>query len=153
PPKPIDLYEQAESALRAGHRGEARLLLRELVRTSPGAVADQALYELALLAERDGDVTEARARVDELLAHDGAAALRAPARYLRCRLDADAHAYRRAAVCLQAFRSEFPASPHDAEALAALASFAQADGDCPTARRLLAEYLARHRHGVFAREA
>lgn len=150
PLKAEDLYERAEAALRNGHHGDAKALLREIARRWPGADGDQALYELALLAKRDGDVGEARARLDELIAHDAHAEA---ARYLRCRLDADAKAYGRATACLETFRRDFPRSPHDAESLAALASFAQAEGDCDTALKLLREYLERYPRGPFAAEA
>ena len=46
--------------------------------------------------------------------------------------------------CLAAFRRRFPASAHDADALATETALALARGGCPAAKALLAELERRH---------
>ena len=69
--------------------------------------------------------------------------LEEPTDYLRCRVLAKRTAAE-AERCLAAFRRRFPASAHDADALATETALALARGGCPAAKALLAELERRH---------
>lgn len=142
------LYAEAEAAMRTGDRAAVRSRLLEVLRRFPGdGLADAALYELARREQADGQPAQARMYLDRMLAQDGAKELREPARYLRCRLDVDAHRDAEALTCLGAFRRDFPASPHDAEVLALLIGLYQVRDDCQRALPLLDEYTRRYPGG------
>lgn len=131
-------YAEAER-LMASDADAARRVLRALVSDAPGAPeAAPALLDLARLAAAGGDHPAARAALDELAHHPGAAALAMPAAYLRC-LVTQGDAGRRA--CFAGFRARFPGSPHDADALAWLATAAARSGDCAAALALITEFL------------
>jgi outer membrane protein assembly factor BamD (BamD/ComL family) len=142
------LYAEAEAAMRAGDRAAVQGRLTEVIRRFPqDGLAAAALYELARREQAAGQLAQARAHLDRLLAHEAAQELREPARYLRCRLELDAHRDADALACLDAFRRDFPASPHDAEVLALLIGLYQLRADCPRALPLLDEYLRRYPGG------
>lgn len=148
------LYKEAEAAMRAGDRAAVRTYLTEVIRRFPkDGLADAALYELARREQADGQPAQARVYLDTLLAHDGEKELREPARYLRCRLELDAHHDAEAISCLGAFRSDFPVSLHDAEVLALLIGLYQARSDCQRALPLLDEYSRRYPRGPLDTEA
>jgi TolA-binding protein/ferric-dicitrate binding protein FerR (iron transport regulator) len=148
------IYARAEAAKRDGDPTRAHALLAEVVSRFPeDALANSALYELGRDAHAAHDDEHARAFLDELLASGGDSSLREPARYLRCRIELDAKHDAAAMRCLQAFRRDYPSSPHDAEALALLAVLAQTAGDCALARPLLDEYLRSYPTGPFAADA
>jgi outer membrane protein assembly factor BamD (BamD/ComL family) len=132
----------------------ARALLTDLVRRFPAdPLADAALLELARAAYNHHDEPAARAYLDELLARGGDGQLREPARYLRCRLDLESGRDAAAVRCLSALRHDHLSSPHDAEALALLASLLQARNDCKAAVSHLEEYLRLYPRGAFAVDA
>src|SRR5262249_3352745 len=140
-----DVYAEAEAAMRRGDDARARVLLDLVARQfAADPLVDSALYDLARLAVRAREPARARAPVEERIARARDPALRGPPHYLQCRLAFDERRERVAAACLAAFRRDFPSSPHDAEALALLASLTQAAGDCARARPLLDEYLRRY---------
>lgn len=142
------LYAEAEAAMRASDRAAVRRLLSEVIRRFPkDGLADAALCELARQEQAAGQLAQARTYLDRLLAHGGEKELREPARYLRCRLDLDAHRDTEALACLGAFRRDFPASPHDAEVLALLIGLYQVRDDCQRALPLLDEYTRRYPRG------
>jgi hypothetical protein len=147
------LYRRAESALGRGDDVAGKKLLEELVRAFPGEPAtDSARYELALLAEKAGDKSEALAQTREILRPGARGSLVEPAKFLRCRvyLGQDRAA---AAQCLIQFVDAYPQSPHDEVALRALIDLSREDGRCGDARRFAETYLQRHPRGRFAAEA
>jgi hypothetical protein len=120
----------------------ARAALRALVAEAPGAPeAAPALLDLARLAASAGDGGAARAALDQLAAHPGAAALAMPATYLRCTLEQTDPARR---ACLAGFRAAFPDSPRDADVLARLAAATAGIGACDAALQLLVELKRLH---------
>jgi hypothetical protein len=148
PADPAARYAEAER-LMASDADAASRALRALVAEAPGAPeVAPALLDLARLAAAGGDRAAARAALDQLAGHPGAAALAMPAAYLRCLVTPPDDAGRRA--CLVGFRARYPGSPHDADALAWLAVAAARAGDCAAARPLIAEYLERHPDGPAA---
>ena len=148
------LYKEAEAAMRTGDRAAVRTYLTEVIRRFPrDGLADAALYELARREQAEGQPAQARWYLDKLLSHDGEKELREPARYLRCRLELDAHHDAEAIKCLGAFRSDFPVSLHDAEVLALLIGLYQTRSDCPRALPLLDEYSRRYPRGPLDTEA
>ncbi len=77
--------------------------------------------------------------------------LEEPTDYLRCRVLAK-RAATEAERCLADFRRRFPASAHDADALATETALAMVRGGCPAAQALLAELERRHpEHGSAVR--
>ena len=134
------LFRQADAARATGDAGLALHTLRTLVERFPRDPATAAArYELALMeqATRDGE-----AALRDLAAVDNPS-LEEPAHYLRCRVLAK-HAAAEAERCLADFRRQFPASAHDADALATEAALALARGGCPAAQALRAELEQRH---------
>ena len=115
------------------------------------SAAAAARYELALMeagGRLDGD-----AALRDLAAVD-TPSLEEPTEYLRCRVLARRTAARttEAERCLADFRRRFPASAHDADALATETALALARGGCPAAQALLTELERRHpAHGSAAR--
>ncbi len=108
---PEERYRGAEIALRAGELDEARAYWMDLVKHHPDhPLADMALYELAQLAARRGERTEALHHIARLLDRDRDPALREPASWLRCTLLDDR------AACLTSFLAEFPGSAHQHQA-------------------------------------
>ena len=83
--------------------------------------------------------------------------LEEPTEYLRCRVLAKRAPARatqsgKGERCLADFRRRFPASAHDADALATETALALARGGCPAAQALLTELERRYpRHGSAAR--
>jgi hypothetical protein len=142
------LFREADAARAAGDTALALRTLRALVERFPGDSATAAArYELALMEDAIGS---ADAALRDLAAVD-APSLAEPTEYLRCRVLAR-RAPARAEQCLADFRRRFPASAHDADALATEASLAMARGGCPAAQDLLAELERRHpKHGAAAR--
>jgi hypothetical protein len=141
-----EMYRDAEAALSRGEVDLARRLWREVARRYPDdELAGLALLELAREAGRRGDLAAAGAALDQLgAAGDGVEA----ARQLRCQLAADAG--QGAADCWRRFRSDFPGSAHDGEALAWLIDAAYVAHDCTTVARLADDYLTHHPDGAFA---
>ena len=136
------LFREADAARAVGDKALALRTLRALVERFPHDSATAAAhYELALMEDAAGS-TEAALR--DLAAVD-TPSLEEPTEYLRCRVLA-----RRAAQAVQAercmadFRRRFPASAHDADALATETALALARGGCPAAQTLLAELERRH---------
>jgi hypothetical protein len=115
-------------------------------------MADSARFELALLANGNGDRREALAQIRAILGRGTGGALVEPARFLRCRVylqeDRDA-----AQTCLMRFVQDYPRSPHDDVALRSLIELARAKGQCSEAAKLAEMYLQRHSKGSFADEA
>ena len=114
------------------------------------SAAAAAHYELALMEEAAGS---GDAALRDLAAVD-TPSLEEPTEYLRCRVLAKRTAVRttEAERCLADFRRRFPASAHDADALATETALALARGGCPAAQALLTELERRHpAHGSAAR--
>jgi len=134
------LFREADRARAAGDSAGARRALRSLVTRFPrDRAAAAARYELAFMEHAAG---EGGAALDDLSAVDDPV-LDEPAHYLRCRVlvgSAPAAAGR----CLADFRRQFPASPHDADALAAEATLALARDGCPAVRAPFAELVRRY---------
>jgi len=144
------LYWQADAALARRQAGESRRLLEALVARFPAdPLADIARYELAQRALGAGD----RARALRLLAAIQGPALAEAASFLRCRLPAEEGDDRAARACFERFRSAYPGSARDPEALAALVMLAWRHDDCAEARLLANEYRRRHPAGIFAGNA
>lgn len=122
-----DLYRRADRSLAAGDRAGARKALRALVaQFGRTLLADDARYELARMAHGDGDEAAA---LDQLAAIR-ATALDEPVHFLRCRALVAQKAAHDAEECLVSFRHRFPGSPHDPEALGALAALHFDRGGC-----------------------
>jgi hypothetical protein len=150
---PAAMYAAAEAALGRGERDEARAIWSRLVDRYPrSSHAASAMYDLAGLARAAGELAEAQAWLGRLLDRSPPAALREPARYLRCRLDVAAEPDASAA-CFRDFRRDFPDSAHDAEVLGWLMARAEEAGGCAAAGKLASEYLARHAGGGLAGRA
>ena len=131
--------------MRRGRRATRRLALRTLralVERFPRDPATAAArYELALMEQAAG---HGDAALRDLAAVDSPS-LEEPTDYLRCRVLAKrAAAERGSERCLADFRRRFPASAHDADALATETALALARGGCPAAQALLAELERRH---------
>ena len=147
------LYKEAEQALSRGDDAVGKQRLLALVRTFPRDImADSARFELALLANKNGDRREALAQIRAILGRGTDGALVEPARFLRCRVylqeDRDT-----AQICLERFVHDYPRSPHDEVAVRALIELARAKGQCSTASQLAEVYLRSHPKGSFAEEA
>jgi len=145
------LFREADAARAVGDKALALRTLRALVERFPHDSATAAAhYELALMEDAAGS-TEAALR--DLAAVD-APSLEEPTEYLRCRVLARRPAARatEAERCLADFRRRFPASAHDADALATQTALALARGGCAAAQALRAELERRHpRHGAVDR--
>jgi len=154
PPQRPDLeatYAAAEAAMRAGARDEARRMLQSIVAEDPlDARAEAALLDLARIALADGNVRDAKRYVARLPEPTRDAALAEGAHHLRCQVDLLSRHAIEADACLTAFRLRYPASLHDAEALALLSAHA---ATCDDARPLLSEYVQRYPDGAFAAAA
>lgn len=165
PPRPVpappapsratvsSLYKDAEQALRRGDDDVARQRLVAVVRTFPRDVmADAARFELALLANKDGDQREALAQIRQILGSGPGGPFVEPARFLRCRVylkeDRDA-----AETCLVRFVRDYPRSSHGDVALRALIELSRSKDQCGKAFRLAETYLQRYPKGAFAEEA
>ncbi len=145
------LFREADAARAAGDTALALRTLRALVERFPrDPAAAAARYELALMEQATG---AGDAALRDLAAVD-TPSLEEPTEYLRCRVLARRAAARatEAERCLADFRRRFPASAHDAAALATETALALARGGCPAAQALLAELERRHpEHGAAAR--
>ncbi len=145
------LFREADAARAAGDTALALRTLRTLVERFPRESATAAArYELALMEETAGS---GDAALRDLAAVDSPT-LEEPKEYLRCRVLARRTAARttEAERCLADFRRRFPASAHDADALATETALALARGGCPAAQSLLGELERRHpEHGAAAR--
>lgn len=145
------LYRQAEAALQHGDDARGRQLLSELVLRFPtDASADAARFELALILRKAGQRQQALALADHLARSGRDGPFLEPARFLRCRLDADKGA---ATECLQQFVDEYPRSSHHAQALQMLIELHLGARHCARATELARTYLAAHPHGDFAAQA
>jgi len=139
--------------MKRGDQALGKRTLQELVDRFPdGEMASAARYEIARMAFAANDLAGARHALAGLPAADLTPALREPAHYLRCRVEAARGDRAGAAACLAEFRRSFPSSPHDAEALALLASY-RFDEGCTAALPILEEYLLRYPDGPFAEQA
>jgi ferric-dicitrate binding protein FerR (iron transport regulator)/TolA-binding protein len=137
------LFHQADAARAAGDTRLALNTLRALVERFPRDPATAAArYELALMEQAAAD---GEAALRDLAAVDSPS-LEDPTHYLRCRVLAKRGAGQagEAERCLADFRRRFPASAHDADALATETALALARGGCPAAQALLAELERRH---------
>jgi ferric-dicitrate binding protein FerR (iron transport regulator) len=145
------LFREADAARAKGDTALALRTLRALVERFPReSAAAAAHYELALMEEAAGS---GDAALRDLAAVD-TPSLEEPREYLRCRVLAKRTAVRttEAERCLADFRRRFPASAHDADALATETAMALARGGCPAAQALLTELERRHpEHGSAAR--
>ena len=145
------LFREADAARAKGDTALALRTLRALVERFPReSAAAAAHYELALMEEAAGS---GDAALRDLAAVD-TPSLEEPTEYLRCRVLARRTAVRttEAERCLADFRRRFPASAHDADALATETALALARGGCPAAQALLTELARRHpEHGSAAR--
>jgi ferric-dicitrate binding protein FerR (iron transport regulator) len=145
------LFREADAARAKGDTALALRTLRALVERFPReSAAAAAHYELALMEEAAGS---GDAALRDLAAVD-TPSLEEPTEYLRCRVLAKRTAVRttEAERCLADFRRRFPASAHDADALATETAMALARGGCPAAQALLTELERRHpEHGSAAR--
>jgi TolA-binding protein len=146
-------YANAEAALRRRDDGEARFWLNRLRQTFPASpLADPAQYELAQLALSAGDLGTAARVSDGLIATVREPSLRAPVRYLRCRIEAEQGNNTTAVTCLERFRQDFPRASQDEDALALLLGQLTAESFCGARRRSAEEYLSRYRNGKFTAE-
>jgi hypothetical protein len=134
------LFRQADAARAAGDTRLALNTLRALVERFPRDPATAAArYELALMEQAAAD---GEAALRDLEAVD-APSLEDPSHYLRCRVLAK-RGTAEAERCLADFRRRFPASAHEADALATETALALARGGCPAAHALLAELERQH---------
>jgi len=145
------LFREADVARAAGDTALALRTLRALVDRFPrDSAAAAARYELALMEESTGAGETA---LRDLAAVD-TPSLEEPTEYLRCRVLARRAPARAAEAerCLADFRRRFPASAHDADALATETALALVRGGCPAAQALLTELERRHpQHGAATR--
>lgn len=147
------LYKEAEEAMKRGDAATGKQRLVAVVRTFPRDVmADSARFELALLANKQGDHREALAQIRDILDHGSRGPFVEPAQFLRCRvyLEEDRDA---AETCLARFVLAYPRSAHDDVAMRALIDLSRAKGHCGKAAHLAETYLQRHPKGAFAEEA
>ena len=134
------LFREADAARAAGDTGLALRTLRTLVERFPRESATAAArYELALMEETAG---YGDAALRDLAAVD-TPSLEEPTDYLRCRVLAK-RASTEAERCLADFRRRFPASAHDADALAAETALAMVRGGCSAAQARLVELERRY---------
>jgi TolA-binding protein len=144
------LFREADAARAVGDKALALRTLRALVERFPRDSATAAAhYELALMEDAAGSD---QAALRHLAAVD-APSLEEPREYLRCRVLAKRAAQTaQAEHCMADFRRRFPASAHDADALATETALALARGGCRAAQSLLAELERRHpKNGSAAR--
>jgi TolA-binding protein len=145
------LFREADAARAKGDMALALRTLRALAERFPReSAAAAAHYELALMEEAAGS---GDAALRDLAAVDSPS-LEEPTEYLRCRVLVKRTGVRttEAERCLADFRRRFPASAHDADALATETALALARGGCPAAQALLTELERRHpEHGSAAR--
>jgi hypothetical protein len=116
------------------------------------AVEDVARYELAQMSLRAGDRARAAQLVDDLLARGREPALRGPAGFLRCEIEAQGATPGPALRCLAELRAAHPPPTYDAAALGLMIRLHAAAGDCAAARPLIDEYLRRYPAGASADE-
>ena len=146
------LFREADAARAAGDTALALRTLRALVERFP---RESGGGGRTLRAGAHG--SRRSAHEDAALRHLAAVdtpALEEPTEYLRCRVLAKRTAVGTAEAerCLADFRRRFPASAHDADALATETALALARGGCPAAQALLTELERRHpAHGSAAR--
>jgi hypothetical protein len=153
PPTPEALYRDAEQAMRRRDWGTARRQLGRVIAANTGAaVEDVARYELAQMSLGAGDRAQAARLLDELLTSGREPALRAPAAFLRCEIEAQADAPGPALRCLTELRASRPPPSYDAAALGLMVRLHAAAGDCAGARPLIDEYLRRYPGGPSADE-
>lgn len=151
---PSSLYRQAERALQRGDESGAHKTLAEIISRFPGdPMADAARFELALLLQKAGKRRQALALADEL-GHDGREGpFVEPARFLRCRLEAERHQRAAALSCLAHYIEAHPSSPHHGQALQLSIELHHGGGDCAKTSELADRYLASHPRGPFAARA
>jgi len=146
PPLPItanDLYRAAETALGAGDLALASRALDRLVTEFPSsALLDQAHYEAARIAYKQRSWAVARRHL-ERLATMPRTPLAEPGHYLSCRIAVETRE-RGAAACLVDYRTAFPRSPHDLDALALIVQLGHASGGCAGVATEIAELARRH---------
>lgn len=141
-PSAEELYRAAEVALAAGDRTAAVRALTQILALPGGALADQALYELARIEYQRRAWTAARKHLAALSGRAGTP-LAEPGRYLDCRIAYEAKASD-AERCFTAYRTAYPRSPHDLDVLAVLVQLAHARAGCDGAPALRDELLARY---------
>lgn len=153
-PPPVtaaSLYRQAETALQHGDGARGQQLLSDLIARFPmDPSTDAARFELTLIFQKAGQRQQALALADELARSPREGPFMEPARFLRCRLVADASA---ATACLQGFVAEYPRSSHHAQALQMLIELHLGAGHCAKAAELAKSYLAAHPRGAFTAQA
>jgi TolA-binding protein len=142
PPKPRatpdELYRSAEQALASRDSKAADRFLATLVADYPASsLVDQALYERARIAYQQRAWTVARGHLERLAAISDTR-LAEPGHYLRCRIAVETRD-QNAAACFTEYRTRFPRSPHDLEAVGFLAQHAYAKGGCARAAALVGE--------------
>jgi outer membrane protein assembly factor BamD (BamD/ComL family) len=140
PPRPTadELYRAAEAALAVNDLAAADRALAALVADHPAsALLDQALYERARIAYQRHAWSAARRHLAQLAAIPNTS-FAEPGHYLRCRIAVQT-GEATAAACLAGYRTAFPRSPHDLDALALLVQLAHARAGCPGAENLIDE--------------
>lgn len=143
PPTADDLYAAAERALGAGNLAEADRVLGRLVVEFPrSSLVDQALYERARIAYQQRKWATARRHLDQLAAVPRTT-LAEPGQYLACRIAVQAKDGE-AIGCLNDYRTAFPRSPHDLEALALIVQLTHASGGCAGAAIRIDELVRTH---------
>jgi TolA-binding protein len=148
------LYRAAERALAAGHTEAAKAQLRRLLDEYPDdALAGPALFELGRLAFAAQSFATAREQFAKLRASTapGAARFHEPAAFFICRSDQELGRRASSVRCFERYRADYPSSPHDGDALAALAALHLDVADCAMALPLVEEYLRRYAGGNHAR--
>lgn len=143
PPDADALYAAAERALAARDPAAADRDLAQLVAQFPASsLLDQAYYERARIAFDRGAWSAAQRDLDKL-AQLPQSPLAEPGAYLGCRIAVAANDGA-AADCFAAYRTHYPSSPHDREALAAIVELAFHAGGCERAKPHVAELVARY---------
>ena len=118
-------------------------MLARLVAQHPSSLlVEQALYDRARIAYQQRSWAAARSHLDQLLALPSPKLVE-QARYLACRIDVDTKD-NGAAACLDAYRRDYPRSPHAADVLAMLVQLDYAAGGCRGAAARITELLHQH---------
>ena len=144
PPLDADgLYGEAERALAARDPVTAERDLAKLISEFPtSSLLDQAYFERARIAFDRGRWAIARHDLDKL-AEIPTSPLAEPGAYLGCRIAVAAHDGG-AIGCFTDYRTRYPQSPHDREALAAIVELAFKAGACVQAKPHIDELVARY---------
>jgi hypothetical protein len=147
-------YRAAEADMRRRDWASAEARLLQILATAAhDPIEDVARYELAQLALRRGDRATAGRLLEDLLTSAREPALREPAGFLRCEVQAEAGHSVAARTCFEAFRRRHSSTTYDRAALGWLIRLLPADAPCAEVRSTIDEYRGRYPHGPEAASA